>query len=189
MARTNGGTLTTGTITYLQSNKSFRFIDLIKIEFTSGNVYYTNAHKAVTYLTNPYTNSDLMGLDAVTETLSLKIRSVSFELTTVNTNNITPAFNTNFEGVPVTIYKAILDTDDTILHSWITFQGELESFELDETQADSVIRWTATDRLVIYDRLRSRRTNDQEQQTYFSGDLGLEFVGQYMNLSWGRKDA
>jgi hypothetical protein len=188
MSRTNGGSFTASTLAYIKTQKSFRLCDLIKIEFASGTQYHTNAHKTINYLSDDYLNDHLMSLSVVRETLDLQLQTFTFALSGVDTSNIAEALTRTFPGTDVTSYKAILDTDDSILHAWIQFQGQLESWDMSEGPDTNEISWTCTDQLATYDRLRSRRMSDEEQQIYFSGDRGFEFVGQHApgDLVWGR---
>jgi hypothetical protein len=185
MPRTNGGSLSGSTITYILANPRVILADLIKIEFTSGSVYYTNHGSNLTLSGNTYTaDGDLLSLDAVRETIDIRIRSFGFTLSTVNPSNITPAYNTTFEGVPVTVCKAIIDDTGAIIHSWIQFLGFLESFEETETFNTASIRWNATDEIVNYDKLRARRTNSQEQQVYFPGTQQITDGDFSSGASW-----
>jgi hypothetical protein len=97
-----------------------------------------------------------MSLSVVRETLDLQLQTFTFALSGVDTSNIAEALTRTFPGTDVTSYKAILDTDDSILHAWIQFQGQLESWDMSEGPDTNEISWTCTDQLATYDRLRSR---------------------------------
>ena len=51
----------------------------------------------------------------------------------------------------------------------------------------STITWTVTSEWADFERVGGRRANHQEQQVFFSGDMGFEFIDQIVkDLKWGR---
>jgi len=171
------------------SGQSITPIQLVEFRFDSGTQYLTDAYKTVTYGGNDYLAAgNLLGVSDVDEELAHRITTLQISLSGVNQANISVALTEDFINRDVIIYKGLLDSDDKlIVDPFNIFRGQLDDFSLSETDRTATLAWTATSEWADFERVGGRRANHQEQQVFFSGDLGFEFIDQSIkDIKWGR---
>ena len=107
----------------------------------------------------------------------------------VNQANISTALTESFINRDVIIYRGLLDSnEDLIADPFNAFRGQLDDFTLSESpNSTSTISWTVTSELADFERVGGRRANYQEQQVFYPGDEGFEFIDQSVkDIKWGR---
>ena len=133
-------------------------------------------------------NGFLRGIGALSESSSINIGSIDITVSSATQTILSDVLNNGHLNRSVTIKRAILDTDDTVVTSG-TFQiyaGYIEGMSITDTQGDSVITFAVANHWSDFMRFEGRRTNDSSQQHFFNGDKAFEFTSQAgKKLYWG----
>ena len=161
---------------------------LVKLELNT-------TYKYTDYAVNIFDGSDtyvpngfLRGIGAVSESASINIGSIDITVSSATQTILSDVLNNGHLNRNVTIKRAILDTDDSVVTSG-TFQiyaGYIEGMSITDTQGDSVITFAVANHWSDFMRFEGRRTNDSSQQHFFNGDKTFEFTSQAgKKLYWG----
>ena len=173
--------------TKLASGK-FTMAHLVKLELNTTYKYTDYAVNIVDGSDTYVPNGFLRGIGAVSESSSINIGSIDITVSSATQTILSDVLNNGHLNRSVTIKRAILDTDDTVVTSG-TFQiyaGYIEGMSITDTQGDSVITFAVANHWSDFMRFEGRRTNDSSQQHFFNGDKAFEFTSQAgKKLYWG----
>ena len=173
--------------TKLASGK-FTMAHLVKLELNTTYKYTDYAVNIVDGSDTYVPNGFLRGIGAVTENASINIGSIDIAVSSATQTILSDVLTNGHLNRNVTIKRAILDTDDTVVTDG-TFQiyaGYIEGMAITDRQGDSVIKFAVANHWADFQRIEGRRTNDSSQQHYFNGDKAFEFSYQAgKRLYWG----
>ena len=173
--------------TKLESGK-FTMAHLVKLELNTTYKYTDYAVNIVDGSDTYVPNGFLRGIGAVSESSSINIGSIDITVSSATQTILSDVLNNGHLNRNVTIKRAILDTDDSVVTSG-TFQiyaGYIEGMSITDTQGDSVITFAVANHWSDFMRFEGRRTNDSSQQHFFNGDKAFEFTSQAgKKLYWG----
>ena len=173
--------------TKLESGK-FTMAHLVKLELNTTYKYTDYAVNIVDGSDTYVPNGFLRGIGAVSESASINIGSIDITVSSATQTILSDVLNNGHLNRNVTIKRAILDTDDSVVTSG-TFQiyaGYIEGMSITDTQGDSVITFAVANHWSDFMRFEGRRTNDSSQQHFFNGDKTFEFTSQAgKKLYWG----
>ena len=173
--------------TKLASGK-FTMAHLVKLVLNTTYKYTDYAVNIVDGSDTYVPNGFLRGIGAVSESSSINIGSIDITVSSATQTILSDVLNNGHLNRSVTIKRAILDTDDTVVTSG-TFQiyaGYIEGMSITDTQGDSVITFAVANHWSDFMRFEGRRTNDSSQQHFFNGDKAFEFTSQAgKKLYWG----
>tara|TARA_Y100000590_G_scaffold291572_1_gene328319 strand:+ start:74 stop:745 length:672 start_codon:yes stop_codon:yes gene_type:complete len=176
--------------TKLESGK-FTMAHLVKLELNTTYKYTDYAVNIVDGSDTYVPNGFLRGIGAVSESSSINIGSIDITVSSATQTILSDVLNNGHLNRNVTIKRAILDTDDSVVTSG-TFQiyaGYIEGMSITDTQGDSVITFAVANHWSDFMRFEGRRTNDSSQQHFFNGDKAFEFTSQAgKRLYWGNVD-
>jgi hypothetical protein len=165
---------------------------LIRFEFDTPT-YYTDAPYPIVFDGNTYTSAgDLINIEDVTEEMGLKYDTLSVALSGVNQANIAIALSANYIDKKVVMLIGAIDVDNNIVSSPVEYYtGMVESYGIDEDMdsGTSIVTWVTASHWSSFDFVAGRRTNDDDQQFHFPGDLGLEFTSEIVTekaMTWGK---
>jgi hypothetical protein len=89
------------------------------------------------------------------------------------------------------IWKGFLDANlAVVVDPILIFEGRMDSPVIDENpdNGSCIVSVSATNAWVDFERKSGRHTNHEEQQIFFPGDRGFEFVSELTKeITWGRK--
>lgn len=133
---------------------------------------------------------NLGGISAIEESTDMKATGMRFTLAGVNSSLISIAIGEHYQGRTARAYAVFFD------ESWVPladavllFAGRIDTMQITDSGQTCVIEGTAESRAIALDRPSEvRYYTDQDQQRYFSGDLGLEYVAALVNaeIFWGK---
>ena len=173
--------------TKLASGK-FTMAHLVKLELNTTYKYTDYAVNIVDGSDTYVPNGFLRGIGAVTENASINIGSIAIAVSSATQTILSDVLTNGHLNRNVTIKRAILDTDDSVVTSG-TFQiyaGYIEGMSITDRQGDSVINFAVANHWSDFQRIEGRRTNDSSQQHFFNGDKAFEFTAQAgKRLYWG----
>lgn len=158
---------------------------------TLGTLRLTDLARKVVYLGYTYwPTGQVLNFTPITETAEPTVQRATFELTGVDSALVTHLVTANVVNRPCYVYKIILDEYDRLLDAPVQiFQGKLDApyFNFDPEKGTATVGVTAASRWVNFTMLRGRRASHSEQQLWFPGDMGFEFVPQMVNatIEWG----
>jgi len=166
-------------------------LHMLEMEFSNTTIYVTDSPFPVTYASNTYLPlGDFLGFTNISETSQLQVGSVTITFSGVNTSSVGQALNNDFIDRRVVITRAFLDVNYALVNDpYVLFTGRNTGFKLEEDidSSTSTLTWNAASILSDFNRTAGRRTNQNDQEVYFPGDLGFEFADQAItDLEWGK---
>ena len=159
----------------------------IEMIFDSGPVRLWFGVGDITIRGNVYTGAGmLLNVSTIEETGDIQAGNVTLLLSGVPTEIIAIALAEPYQGRRCTIYFGTFKPSISVAE---VFTGFMDQMSIDETPDGCNITLSVENELVDLERARVRRYTNNDQQSRFPGDLGLEFIEalQDKELHWGRK--
>jgi len=169
------------------ANKPFH---LVKLSFDDVSYFLSDAYIPVTYDSNTYTpTGSFLAFSDIVETNEANIETISISLSGVDTTYINLFLSGGYLDRTVEIYKAFLDSNDALVSDpLLIFNGRLNNpvIKEDVDAGTSTIAVQASSLFVDFDRINTRFTNNESQQSFFAGDTGFRFSSVVVKeLNWG----
>ena len=169
------------------ANKPFH---LVKLSFDDVSYFLSDAYIPVTYDSNTYTpTGSFLAFSDIVETNEANIETISISLSGVDTTYINLFLTGGYLDRTVEIYKAFLDSNDALVSDpLLIFDGRLNNpvIKEDVEAGTSTIAVQASSLFVDFDRINTRFTNNESQQSFFAGDTGFRFSSVVVKeLNWG----
>ncbi len=169
------------------ANKPFH---LVKLSFDDVSYFLSDAYIPVTYDSNTYTpTGSFLNFSDIVETNEANIETITIALSGVDTTYINLFLTGGYLDRTVQIYKAFLDSSDALVSDpLLIFDGRLNNpvIKEDVDAGTSTIAVQASSLFVDFDRINTRFTNNESQQSFFSGDTGFRFSSVVVKeLNWG----
>ena len=160
-------------------------------QFDSGTQYATDAFTDVAWNGNTYLAlGSFLEYSGVDESTELQVSNAVFTLTGVDQSLIAITLGENVIDRRVTLHKGMLNSSMILIVDPVPiFDGRMDSQIIaeDPITGKATIALPATNHWVDFERIPGRHTNHEEQQLWFPGDLGFEFVSQLnREITWGR---
>ncbi|MFQ5510039.1 MAG: hypothetical protein ACE5FN_12010 [Leptospirillia bacterium] len=168
-----------------------RLAHLVEIHLDSNLGRYTDAHRDLVWGGNIYlADGNLMDIPTVTEEADLRVGSVTVSLTGVAQANIATALLEPSTDRQVVIRTGCLDAADALIADpVVVFDGRIDGWSIreDPEGGTSVVEWTVASHWADFEKTAGRRTNHEDQQTFFPGDDGFKFAPEIIrDIRWGR---
>jgi hypothetical protein len=161
---------------------------LANLQFSTP-VYLWTGYGTLTYNGVGYLGLGNLGtVSQVDETTDLAARGITLQLSGVPSALVSLALTENYQGRACSILFGALSPTAGLIASPVTvFSGKMDVMQITDDGSSAQITMTAENRLVDFRRSREVRYTDEEQQTLYSGDVGLEFVPAIQNkaIYWG----
>ena len=169
------------------ANKPFH---LLKLAFDDVSYYLSDAYIPVTFSGNEYTpTGSFLSFSDIVETNESNIETITIALSGVDTTYINLFLAGGYLDRTVEIYKAFLDSNDALVSDpLLIFSGRLNNpaIKEDVDAGTSTISVQASSLFVDFDRINTRFTNNESQQSFFAGDTGFRFSSVIVKeLNWG----
>ena len=169
------------------ANKPFH---LVKLSFDDVSYFLSDAYIPVTYDSDTYTpTGSFLAFSDIVETNEANIETISISLSGVDTTYINLFLAGGYLDRTVQIYKAFLDSNDALVSDpLLIFDGRLNNpvIKEDVDAGTSTIAVQASPLFVDFDRINTRFTNNESQQSFFDGDTGFRFSSVIVKeLNWG----
>jgi len=186
------------TITTELARDRIRFSDLLELHFDDGPynpLCLTNCPldigpiSTTTATSKTFAaNGELLSFDTIEETGEARVNKVSIQLSGAS-NTITNLFmNNDYVDRRIVIYRYFYDEQFIAIGSPVMlFDGEIQSFSINETEKSSTLTVTSASVFYDFERLNGRRTNSASQQTIFLGDKGFDQAAVVTDkIKWGK---
>ena len=169
------------------ANKPFH---LVKLSFDDVSYFLSDAYIPVTYDSDTYTpTGSFLAFSDIVETNESNIETISISLSGVDTTYINLFLSGGYLDRTVQIYKAFLDSNDALVSDpLLIFDGRLNNpvIKEDVEAGTSTVAVQASSLFVDFDRINTRFTNNESQQSFFAGDTGFRFSSVVVKeLNWG----
>jgi len=165
-------------------------IILIDLDFSSGFVRFWTGYGDLVYNNNTYVGTGtLLAIDSVNETTDVAANGVGLTLNGIPSDLLSIALTEHYQGRSAKIYfGALSDSYGLVADPFTLWSGRMDTMSITEGAETATIRLVAENRLIDLERQRERRLTDQDQQTAFPNDLGLQHVAaqQDKEITWGR---
>ena len=136
-----------------------------------------------------YSASDfILGISNHTEETDITKSTVSINLSGADQTFISTVLNENVINDSVNIYRGLLADDNSLIADpFLLYQGNIESFEIQEREKDSVVGLSIVSHWADFGKKNGRKTNNTSQQRFFSTDVGMDFASETVqDIKWGR---
>lgn len=179
--------LSTTWTTALDDNQ-FRLATLVEIHFSTV-LYLTDYGVDLTYNAQSYSNSaDIIEIGDVKETGALKVNSMALTLSGADQTYISAFLQNDYINTRLLVRRALISASDTVSDVFTFFDGRITGFDIVDDTRESGITIEAASHWIDFEKVKCRRTNHKQQQSYFSTDLGFEYAhNKVKDLRWGRK--
>ncbi len=146
--------------------------------------WYTN----VTYDSNSYeAGGSFLQVDSTTETGQLQVDEINLGFANVTDQVRSLVQDGAFTDKTVDIYLAYFNADETIVGAINYFTGQIRSVSISETIDSSILTMTVASHWANWNLTKGRHFSDESQQSFSSGDKGMEFATQVkQDVRWGR---
>ena len=129
----------------------------------------------------------LLEISSVEETSQLAVRGATITLSGMNSEVISLALQSSYQGRVCNIYFGVVDGNT---YSGLTeiFSGYMDEMNIDEGPEFGSIELKVENKLIDLERARVRRYTSGYQKSKYPNDKGLDFVEdlQDKDIVWGR---
>jgi hypothetical protein len=171
---------------------SLRPFYAIKMNFTSGTLLLATTYADLIIGGNTYLGTgNIIGVSPITETSDTRASGLEIVLNGLDTSILSAGLTEDTQGMVVEVYFGVLTTtnnaDAVVDTPYQIFSGFIDSMVLEENGEESSLKFTVENKLITLEIPTDRRYTDQDQQNFFSGDKGCNFVTslQDKSVAWG----
>ena len=145
--------------------------------------YYTN----VIYDSNTYeAGGSFLTVDSTAETGQLQVDEVNIGFSNITDQVRSLVQSGAFTDKTVEIYLAYFDTNEAIVGAINYFTGQIRNVSIQENINDSVLSMIVASHWSNWNLTKGRHFSDESQQSFSSGDNGMEFATQVKeDVRWG----
>lgn len=167
-------------------------IHLFELYLDGATTYATDAHRSIEWNGNTYPAlGHFLGFEGVEESADMVISQARVSLSGVDQTLIAAVLAHEYIDRRLCIRKGFMDSasaDAVIVDPIPIFDGRVDAPEIaeDPDARTCVVTISASSHWIDFERAPGRHTNHEEQQTWFPGDLGFEYVSQLnRQIKWG----
>ena len=115
--------------------------------------------------------------------------SFNLTLSGVDQSFVSIALNENIINSTVQLYRAFLNSSNAIISDpFLLFDGFIDQYSIEDDTTTANIGLNITSHWGNFEKVSGRRTSDNSQQRFFSGDKGFEFSAlTVQDIRWGRE--
>jgi len=165
---------------------------LAELFWPTGTVRAWNGYGDIVFAGNTYTGTGHLGtISAIRESRDGTANGVQLRLSGIPSSLITLALADDTQGAAAKIYFGILDAAGAFtVTPYLMFDGIIDVCPIEDDGETATIT-VNLEKELIDSRTRGRRYTDEDLQSDYAGDLGLEYVAGLQNkeLTWGRATA
>lgn len=170
-------------------NDSFNFATLLYFGFSTA-IRITDWDRNISALSSTWSSSgNFLQFSSSSESAELAVNGIDITLSSVEQSYVSIFLAQNYVDVPVKLYRAVLDSDDSIVGAPIlVFDGFITGFSIEDSENSSELSVTTASHWADFEKQNGRRTNHNSQVLHFSDDKGFEFAAETIkDLKWGKK--
>jgi len=147
----------------------------------------TDWYSNVSYDSNSYeAGGSFLSVDTTQETGQLQVDEINLGFSNVTDQVRSLVQNGEFTDKTVEVYLAYFDSSESIVGAINFFTGQIRNISIQEDIENSVINMTVASHWSNWNLTKGRHYSDESQQSFSSGDRGMEFAGQVKkDVRWG----
>lgn len=162
---------------------------LIDIVVNTTTYYISNAYAPITYAGNTYTQlGHFMAMSEIQDDLKITNNQISITLSGIPPDDGSPNYmnivlNSNLKGSAIRIYRAFFDISTGYYNPtavYLRYSGYVSNYSLNENWdqdnklvSNAIGIQCSSIHAIMEKKYSGRRTNDGDQQYWFSGDVGM----------------
>ena len=145
--------------------------------------WYTN----VTYDSNSYeAGGSFLSIGTTTETGQLQVNEINLGFSNITDQVRSLVEDGSFTDKTVDVYIAYFDANESIVGAINYFTGQIRNVAIAENISDSTLSMTVASHWANWNLTKGRHYSDESQQSFSSGDKGMEFATQVKSdVRWG----
>mgnify|MGYP000601167511 FL=1 len=153
----------------------------------SSTIRLTDWYSNVTYDSNSYeAGGSFLTVDSTTETGQLQVDEINLGFSNITNEVRSLVQDGAFTNKTVEIYIAYFNEDETIIGAINYFTGQIRNVAIQENINDSTLSMTVASHWANWNLTKGRHFSDESQQSFSSGDKGMEFATQVKkDVRWG----
>ena len=168
-----------------------RPILLAQCAFDSGNLNLWNGIGSLTVDSVTYVGAGaLLKIGEIQETTQLSANGITVTLAGILPSLVSKARDEDYQGRELKLLLGAMDaTNNVISDPVVIFSGFMDTMTINEGGETATITVTVENRLIEFERSRSRRYTSEDQKIDYPDDKGLEFVAEMAEkeIVWGRR--
>ena len=147
----------------------------------------TDWYSDVTYDSNNYeAGGSFLTVDSTTETGQLQVNEINLGFSNISDDVRSLVQDGEFTDKIVDVYLAYFNSDETIVGAINFFTGQIRNVSISESLDQSILNMTVASHWANWNLTKGRHFSDESQQSFSSGDKGMEFAGQVKeDVRWG----
>ena len=147
----------------------------------------TDFYRDVTYNSETYeAGGSYLAVNTTTETGQLQVNEINLGFSNITDQVRSLVQDGSFTDKTVDIYLAYFNEDETIVGAINYFTGQIRNVVISETLESSILNMTVASHWANWNLTMGRHYSDESQQTFSSGDKGMEFATQVKeDVRWG----
>jgi hypothetical protein len=153
----------------------------------SSTIRLTDWYSNVTYDSNSYeAGGSFLTVDSTTETGQLQVNEINLGFSNITDQVRSLVQDGSFTDKTVEIYLAYFNSDETIIGAINFFTGQIRNVSIQEDIDNSTLNMTVASHWANWNLTKGRHFSDESQQSFSSGDKGMEFATQVKeDVRWG----
>jgi len=153
----------------------------------SSTIRLTDWYSDVTYDSNNYeAGGSFLTVDSTTETGQLQVNEINLGFSNITDQVRSLVQDGEFTDKTVEIYLAYFDSSESIVGAINFFTGQIRNVSINESLENSILSMTVASHWANWNLTKGRHYSDESQQSFSSGDRGMEFAGQVKeDVRWG----
>lgn len=159
---------------------------LVELNLAS-TIRLTDWYSNVTYDSNSYeAGGSFLTVDSTTETGQLQVNEINLGFSNITDQVRSLVQDGSFTDKTVEIYLAYFNSDETIIGAINFFTGQIRNVSIQEDIDNSTLNMTVASHWANWNLTKGRHFSDESQQSFSSGDKGMEFATQVKeDVRWG----
>ena len=153
----------------------------------SSTIRLTDWYSNVTYDSNSYeAGGSFLTVGATTETGQLQVNEIDLGFSNITDQVRSLVQDGAFTDKTVDIYLAYFNSDETLIGAINYFTGQIRNVAIAESIDNSTLSMTVASHWANWNLTKGRHFSDESQQSFSSGDKGMEFATQVKSdVRWG----
>ena len=153
----------------------------------SSTIRLTDWYSNVTYDSNSYeAGGSFLTVDSTTETGQLQVNEINLGFSNITDQVRSLVQDGSFTDKTVDIYIAYFNENETIVGAINFFTGQIRNVSIQEDIDNSILNMTVASHWANWNLTKGRHYSDESQQTFSTGDKGMEFATQVKeDVRWG----
>ena len=168
------------------SSETTKTAFLVELNLSS-IIRLTDWYSNVTYDSNSYeAGGSFLTVDTTTETGQLQVNEINLGFSNITDQVRSLVEDGSFTDKTVDVYIAYFDANESIVGAINYFTGQIRNVAIAENISDSTLSMTVASHWANWNLTKGRHYSDESQQSFSSGDKGMEFATQVKSdVRWG----